>query len=173
MEPAEADQKGLYSYIVKTTMLWACEQYAPDHPVWRDLENSEQMLLWKLTEALHSGSLPHFFIPEINLIAQTGRDVRQKCINIIKTLQKNVFMAAPFDIDEKLDFVRWVHSTVEKCRSVLSPRPDSGIGVAELLSRLLENPKEISYDGIFDYTFYKMRTEVRAEKNLGLDLVLD
>ena len=139
--------------------------------MWRDFENSVQMLLSKVAKALQSGSLPHFFIPEINLLAQTGTDVRQKCINIIKTLQKNIFMAAPFDIDEKLEFVRWIHTSVEKCRLVLSLRPDSGIRVQDFLSGLIGHPQRC--DGIFDPTYYRLRKQIRSEKNRGLDLDLD
>ena len=148
VEPAKADQKGLYSYIMKTTMLWICEQYAPCDPVWSDFEKGVQMLLSKLMEALESDSLPHFFIPEINLLEQIGEDVRHKCINIITNLQRNIFMAAPFDINEKLEFVRWVHSSAEKCRMFLAPRPAAGVRVDPFLSNILKavSQKDLDLD---------------------------
>ena len=141
VQPAEVGKKALYSYIVKTTMLWTCEQYPPDDTVWRDFEKSVQMLLSKLVDALQRGCLPHYFIPEINLLAQTGEDVTQKCISIIEKIQKNIFMAAPFDIDEKVEFVRWVHSTVEKSRKILAARPE-GLSVHAFLFALVVNRKQ-------------------------------
>ena len=146
MEPTEVDRKGLYSYIVKTTMLWICEQYTPDDPVWSNFEKSVQTLLSKLMEALQSGCLSHFFIPEINLLARICKDARQKCINIIKDIQENVFMAAPFDIDEKLEFVRWCHTSAEKCRMILAPRPESGIRVYPFLFNVLTSDSQKDLD---------------------------
>ena len=139
MEPAEADKKGLYSYIMKTTMLWICEQYAPYDPVWSNFETGVQILLDKLMEALQSGFLPHFFIPEINLLAPIGEDVRDKCINIIKSIQRNIFVAAPFDIDEKLEFVRWLHASVEQSRMILAPRPETGVRLYPFLLYILNS----------------------------------
>ena len=118
MEPADADQKGLYSYVIKTTMLWACEQNAPDDPVWSDFEMSVQMLLLKLMDALQNDTLRHYFIPEINLLMQTGEDVKCKCLKIIRNLSRNIFMAVPFDVDEKLEFVGWLYSAAEKCQEI-------------------------------------------------------
>ena len=142
VEPEEADKKCLYSYIMKTIMLWECEQNAPVNPVWSDFETSIQTLLSKLMEALQSGFLPHFFIPEINLLGQIGKDVRDKCINIIKNLQRNIFLAAPFDIDEKLEFVRWMHSSVERCKMILALRPAARIRVYPFLSNILKSASQ-------------------------------
>ena len=146
VETAETDRKGLYSYIMKTTMLWICEQYAPYDPVWSDFEKGVQILLDKLIEGLQSGSLPHFFIPEINLLAQIGNDVRRKCINIIKNLQRNIFVAAPFDIDEKLEFVRWFHASIEQCRMILALRPEKGVHVNRFLSNILNSASQMDLD---------------------------
>ena len=102
-------------------MLWACEQNAPADPVWSDFEKSVQMLLLKLKEALQNDTLRHYFIPEINLLAQTGQDVKQKSLKIIENLIGNIFMAAPFDMDEKREFVGWVCSSLENSRKILAP----------------------------------------------------
>ena len=137
VEPADADHKGLYSYVIKTTMLWICEQTTPDDPVWSDLERSVKMLLLKLMEALQNDTLHHYFIPNINLLVQTGKDVKRKCFKIIRNLNRNIFLAAPLDIDEKLEFVRWVGSSAEKCTMILAPNLEVGIPVREFLVGLL------------------------------------
>ena len=146
-------------------MLWACEQYAPDNPVWQDFEKSVQMLLSKLVDALQSGSLPHYFIPEINLLAQTCEDVKHKCKSIIAKIQKNIFMAAPFDIDEKLEFVRWVHSIIEKCRIILEARPET-FCVEDFLFVLVGNPQAGTCHGM---NFGSLLTSA-SEMDLDLDL---
>ena len=75
MESSEPEGKSLYSYVIKTTMLWAYEELPPEDPIWVNLENSIQMLLFKLLGSLKKGFLSHYFIPEINLLERVGQDV--------------------------------------------------------------------------------------------------
>ena len=105
VESSEPEGKPLYSYIMKTTMLWACEDLPPEDPIWTSLENSVQMLLFKLFGYLEVGFLRHYFIPEINLLETVGQDVISQCIAIISKWQNNILMAAPFDIPEKREFI--------------------------------------------------------------------
>ena len=105
VESSEPEGKPLSSYIMKTTMLWAYEDLPPEDPVWASLENSIQMLQFKLLGYLEVGFLPHYFIPEINLLERVGQDVISQCIAIISRWQNNILMAAPFDIPEKPDFI--------------------------------------------------------------------
>ena len=100
-----SDGKSLYSYIVKTTMLWACEELPPEDPIWASLENSAQMLLVKLLGSLETGLLSHYFISEINLLESVGQDVRMKCADIIGRWLNNILMTAPFDVPEKLKYI--------------------------------------------------------------------
>ena len=64
VESSEPEGKPLSSYIMKTTMLWAYEALPPEDPIWASLENSIQMLLFKLLGFLEVEFLPHYFIPE-------------------------------------------------------------------------------------------------------------
>ena len=109
VESSEPDGKSLYSYTVKTIMLWACEDLSPDDPIWASLENSVQRLLSMLLSSLEAGVVSHYFIPEINLLERVGEDVRSKCIRIITTLQKDIVLAAPFDMPEKLGYLKRQH----------------------------------------------------------------
>ena len=108
VESSESEGKLLSSYIIKTTMLWAYEALPPDDPVWASLENSIQMLLFKLLGYLEDRFLPHYFIPEINLLERVGQDVISQCIAIISRWQNNILIAAPFDIPEKREFINKV-----------------------------------------------------------------
>ena len=106
VQSSETEGKTLYSYIIKSIMLWACEELHPEDKIWASLENSVQILLFKLLGSLELGLLSHYFIPEINLLDKVGQDVRKRCIAVIRRWISNVLMTAPFDLPEKREVVR-------------------------------------------------------------------
>ena len=106
VESSETEGKTLFSYIIKTIMLWACEELHPEDPIWESLENSVQMLLFKLLGSLESGFLSHYFLPEINLLERVGQDVRNQCVAVISRWISNILMTAPFDLPEKRETVK-------------------------------------------------------------------
>ena len=111
IESAETEKKPLCSYVMKTTMLWACEKYPPTDHVWKSLEASAQMLLERLVDGLLKGIISHFFLPEMNLLDRVGSDVILLCIDKIINLQDNLTMAVlPTDLDERLDVIRLLDS---------------------------------------------------------------
>ena len=114
VESSEPEGKPIYSYVIKTTMLWAYEELPPEDPIWASLENSVEMLLFKLLGSLEAGFLPHYFIPEINLLERVGEDVRIKCAAIISRWQSNILMSFPFDISEKLKFINRVRNAAQE-----------------------------------------------------------
>ena len=114
IETSEAEKKTLYSYVMKTTMLWFCEEYPPIDPIWKSLEVSVQMLLARLVDGLQKGNISHYFLPEINLVERVGSDVRALCIDKINSLQDNNFtLVVPTGIDERLDLARLFHRASE------------------------------------------------------------
>ena len=121
VESSEHKAKPLYSYIIKTAMLWASEELHPEDPVWASLEKSSLMLAFKLLESLEAGFLPHYFIPEINLLERVGEDVRNQCSTIISRWKSNILMTAPFDMPEKREFIHFVGPVYsETCEYVSS-----------------------------------------------------
>ena len=109
VESSDPKGKPLYSYIIKTTMLWASEELPPEDPIWASLEKSAKMLLSKLLGSLQKRFLAHYFIPEINLLERVGEDVRNQCMVFISRWQSNILMTAPFDLPEKREFIHFVH----------------------------------------------------------------
>ena len=105
VESSEPKGKPLYSYIIKTTMLWAQEELPPEDPIWASLEKSVQMLLLKLLGSLEAEFLSHYFIPEINLLENVGQDVRNQSIAFIIRWQNNILMTVPFDMPEKREYI--------------------------------------------------------------------
>ena len=122
VESSETEGKKLYSYIVKTIMLWACEELSPDDPIWASLEKSVQILLFKLLGSLEMGSLSHYFIQEINLLARVNEDVIKQCIAVINRWQNNILMTAPFDMLEKREYIN-NYSNLLSCAHALLIAP--------------------------------------------------
>ena len=110
IESSHPEGKPLYSYAIKTTMLWASEELPPKDPIWASLETSAQMLLFKLLGSLQTGFLPHYFVPEINLLERVGEDVRDRCAAIISRWQSNILMTAPLDMPEKREWILFIRT---------------------------------------------------------------
>ena len=108
VETSETEGKMLYSYVIKTIMLWACEELHPEDPIWASLESSVQMLLVKLLGSLEAGLLSHYFIPEINLLERVGQDVRNHWVAVISRWQNNILITAPFDMPEKWNIINFL-----------------------------------------------------------------
>ena len=135
VESSETDGKTIYSYIIKTIMLWACEELHPEDPIWASLENSVQMLLFKLLGSLEVGFLSHYFIPEINLLETVGQDVRNQCVSVISRWISNILMTAPFDMPEK-----W--KTVNNLANLYSILPLLGTSCSEMLEIVRKKYRE-------------------------------
>ena len=131
IKSSNPEVKPLYSYIVKTTMLWASEELPPEDPIWASLETSTQMLLFKLLGSLQTGFLPHYFIPEINLLERVGEDVRDRCAAIISRWQSNILMTAPFDMPEEREWILLMGSLMS-CVSEMSKSKDTLSAAASL-----------------------------------------
>ena len=132
-----SEGKSLYSYIIKTIMLWACEEFLPEDPIWTSLESSVQMLLFKLLGSLEVRYLSHYFIPEINLLEFIGADVMEKCVATISCLRNNILMAAPFDMPEKREFVNTINTYLKQAnalRDLLSTSSDVESIIAMLVN---------------------------------------
>ena len=106
VESSETDGKTLFSYVIKTIMLWACEELHPKDKIWTSLEKSVQLLLFKLLGSLEEGLLSHYFIPEINLLEGVSENVKKQCVTFINRWISNVLMTAPLDLQEKREIVK-------------------------------------------------------------------
>ena len=120
IKPSDTEKKSLFSYNVKTTMLWASEERHPDDPVWSSLEASVQMLLARLVDGLQKGIIPHYFLPEINLLERVDSDIIDLAIGMIMSIQENPYEAFPDEIDEKMDAFRLGRSLCEKGEAIAS-----------------------------------------------------
>ena len=67
LKPVEYDDKTLTSYLIKTVLLWQCEEN--DETWWseRRIVSCISVLLNRLKESFYNKHLPHYFIRDINL----------------------------------------------------------------------------------------------------------
>ena len=145
VESSEPEGKQLYSYVIKTLMLWACEELPPENPIWASLKKSVQVLLYKLLGSLETGCLSHYFISEINLLERVGQDVKIKCSAIIRRWQNNILMTAPFDMPEKRKWIHFLHFLTSLTRNKDFMNPLAQLmdqnGLAEFASFLRSRPQ--------------------------------
>ena len=68
MKPDDNSQKGLCSYFIKTVMFWMCEQKPQNFWEEKDLVECAQEIWVIIAEMVRNNVLPHYFIPDNNLI---------------------------------------------------------------------------------------------------------
>ncbi|XP_076117682.1 uncharacterized protein LOC143085303 [Mytilus galloprovincialis] len=88
----------LTSYHVKNMMFWFCEkQFGPDEFDGASLGDRVLQLLYSILKALENAYIPHFFIPENNLISNSAEsDTKKACTEL------SFIVARPFEIVSKL-----------------------------------------------------------------------
>ena len=65
-----SEEKEFGSYLVKTTMMWACEEYPKQQWTPNNLNANIRILLERLLGYIDKRFLPHYFIPELNLFSR-------------------------------------------------------------------------------------------------------
>ena len=81
--------KALSTYHVKTVIFWACE--TKPLPLW-DL-NTGSCILGLLDDLIHaytSAQLPHYFIPECNILVNVNRNTAQSLICLLHQLRRRM-----------------------------------------------------------------------------------
>ena len=88
------DPEQLSSFIFKTIMMWTCEEYPPDHVVWEEDDFSTlqavSYLFKEMHKSLQKGSLPYYFIPSINVIANITKDIKTMVTDKIISILSNI-----------------------------------------------------------------------------------
>ena len=100
LKPIEHDNKTLTSYLVKTVMLWQCEE---KDEAWRSnksLVKCISVLLNRLKVAFFNKHLPHYFIPEINLF----RNVSDELVLYGQAILESICVDPVVCIEEVLEF---------------------------------------------------------------------
>ena len=78
----------LVTFHLKTVLLWACEETGTDF--WTDDNRAScvMMLLDKLQQALVTRTLPHFFMPTLNLFADAAVEYPEVLVELGRKVQE-------------------------------------------------------------------------------------
>ena len=95
-----------HSYLFKTCMFWICEQYPPNHDIWRaeKLFESVEVLLGLFKENLCSRNLWNFFIRSYNLIENISEGLLDEAAKVVNNIRKQLRFYVPFNINEMVSF---------------------------------------------------------------------
>ena len=115
------DPEHISSFVAKTIMFWACEEFPPDHEMWNeDLDSmliSLSYLFLQTKEAFEKHNLPYFFIHTVNVIENMPEDIASIVAMKIEKLLKNLVDYLPFPMDKELaglkELVHAVKSTIK------------------------------------------------------------
>ena len=96
------DPETISSFIVKTVMLWLCEEYCTNHHIWRKKScvRTLNRLFCKLLSALEDRKLPYYFIPTINVIEGINDESRIKMISVVQDIVCDTWKFIPKNVDE-------------------------------------------------------------------------
>ena len=167
----------LCSYMTKTTMLWACQQFPPAHAIWSDdaVFHSVHYLLLKLQFYFHSGHLPMFFIPEINLLEDIPRETHGIIAKKIASIRTNLVQNVPFDIPQVITSAKIQSTALRQMAEILKMTQDSMISAfaASLVSNVTGNIRAGAYhfDEYWNSEAERFYTEKSEEPLDELDLV--
>ena len=89
-------QLEIKSYYLKNLFFWACEEKPQDFWKRENIALCLVCLMEKLEDHLKKGVLPHYFIPENNLLAFEEPKTLMHNANIIHGMKHNAFVFAPF-----------------------------------------------------------------------------
>ena len=91
------------SFIVKTIMFWACEEFPSMHEMWyEDLDSMLDALTYlflQTKEAFEKHNLPYFFINTVNVIESRAKDIVNIVSVRIRKLLQNLVNYLPFPME--------------------------------------------------------------------------
>lgn len=162
------------SYIVKTIMLWTCEQFPPDHKMWDEdfasMTQTLSYLLKKLQEVFQDGYLECYFVKEIDIIKRIPLDDKKKASEQVKKILENLNVYLPFPVKKELNAGHEILDAIKSTADVFEEweRKD--------YSRLIRQPKLIQ-DSLQFYIesddFKKLRQKFKEKLQRETDRILD
>lgn len=98
------------SYIIKTTLLNMSSEHGPDSPLWNDMKSAVMELLIKLLFGLQEKRIPHYIIPNVNILHSILTDHEDTC-NLTHKAEKTVkFIIENIDscLEEVAEGLNWI-----------------------------------------------------------------
>ena len=118
IKPVEYNNETLTSYLIKTVMLWQCEEN--DATWWseRSVVNCISVLLEKLKESLYNKHLRHYFIRDINLLDNVADELLLYGQAILESICADPIICIAEVVEELNGFER------PKTNNKISPKSD-------------------------------------------------
>ena len=137
------DPERISSFIPKTVMFWACEEFPSWHEMWNKDFNS---MLYALTylflqtkEAFEKHDLPYFFIKTVNVIETIPKDIVNIVSVRITELLKNFVNYLPFPMDKELNVVKQIAHLVKSAIKVFDELKANNFAIFSRRPELLKN----------------------------------
>ncbi|XP_078311077.1 cyclic GMP-AMP synthase-like receptor 2 [Crassostrea virginica] len=103
--------RSLSSYVIKTLVFWMCENKLPNFVCAINIIESIKKCLTQLEDWIRHGFVPHYFIPERNLLEEMIKPLqRTKMLARLKTIKSNVYLELSNCPTLKVFNVKTVHS---------------------------------------------------------------
>ena len=137
------DPERISSFVAKTIMFWACEEFPPDHEMWNeDLDSvltSLSYLFLQTKEAFEKHNLPYFFIHTVNVIGSMPEDIASIVAMKIEKLLKNLVDYLPLPMDKELAALKEFVHTVKSIIKVFDELKANNFALFVRRPELLEN----------------------------------
>ena len=95
------DPDNVSSFLIKTVMMWFCEEHPPNDLLWKQdfpsIIKTVQVLYVTLKEALQKQELKYYFIPSINILESMADATRLSLIREIEKILNDTRQHLPID----------------------------------------------------------------------------
>ena len=129
--------EGLTTYHLKTALFWLSEKCPEDQWVDANISECITLVLTWIIDACVSAMLPHYFVPEINLLQKVPSDVLNEIVTVLENILKN------FKVVTWEDSLTSFSYDTGYCVSLMAQRQ---IRMLPFVSFLTENPKQIVFE---------------------------
>lgn len=111
----------LYTFQIKSIMMFTCERYPPDHPSWKEIDQEKDTMLREmlsqLLQAFQEDHLPNYFITQVNVLKNISKPIRRKVVRILKQILEtdNILRLLPTeDIETVVSFLEHIKTIMSK-----------------------------------------------------------
>ena len=137
------DPERISSFIAKTIMFWACEEFPPRHEMWyEDLDSMLYALTYlflQAKEAFEKHNLPYFFINTVNVIEIIPKDIANIASVRVTELLKNLVNYLPFPMEKELNAVKQLVHVVKSSIKVIDELKANNFAIFSRRPELLKS----------------------------------
>ena len=133
----------LHTFQIKSIMMFTCERFPPNHPVWMEINQDKDIMLREmlsqLLQAFERDHLPNYFLTQVNVLKNISKPVRRKVVETLKQILEtdNILRLLPTqDIENVVLFLERVKSVFNKVNKFIKKTLKVGV-----LNTIAEHPQ--------------------------------